>query len=81
MFGEEFDINECFDRAVSLEEDFIQEGRVEGFHYGQIAGFEDGKALGMARGFEFGGELGRIYGLALFWNNLINHSPKHYSKR
>mmetsp|Transcript_23136 Transcript_23136/g.35215 ORF Transcript_23136/g.35215 Transcript_23136/m.35215 type:complete len:138 (-) Transcript_23136:148-561(-) len=78
---EEFDIDECFESVLTLEESFLQEGREEGFGHGQRAGFEDGKSLGLERGFEFGSELGAIYGSIMLWSNLLSHFPDRYSPR
>ena len=75
------DIDACFDSLLCLEDSFADEGRGEGIIHGERVGFEDGRLLGLERGFDLGEELGTIYGSAIFWSGLLSRSPERYSKR
>ena len=75
------EIDACFDQVLSIEDSFVEEGRLQGIEKGEQSGFDDGQDMGLQRGFEFGVELGTVYGSAVFWQSLLCSQPEKYGKR
>lgn len=64
-----------FDSLLNLEEDFYNEGYQLGVADGARAGYLEGRAFGIEKGFEKFRAMARIYGRASVWASRMAHTP------
>jgi predicted house-cleaning noncanonical NTP pyrophosphatase (MazG superfamily) len=61
-----------FSSLLGLEEDLIEEGRLEGIQDGERAGIHAGRLLGIQKGTEIASEMGRYLGATEVWLLLVS---------
>jgi hypothetical protein len=70
-----------FDDILNIESQFIEQGQAEGRTDGRRSGLEEGRLVGLGRGFGIAKEIGFYYGCTVVWLGLpsnLEDAPERY---
>lgn len=66
-------MSNLLDDALRVEEQALQQGKIDGIRQGRIEGWLEGRSLGIEKGFQLGQQLGYYQGCVCMLRRLASH--------